>query len=183
LSLEREALAERHHMDQSTRRTWISILIAAVIIVGLLALAVVGGTAFFFYRHINTQYTPRENADQQFAEARARFAGQRPLIEMRRGDEPIVHRELLEGAQASTKLESLRVLAYDPNERKIVRVSIPFWLIRLAPGKHFSFLNNQGFDFDTDRVRLTSEDLERLGPRLILDEQDRHGAYVMVWTE
>jgi hypothetical protein len=62
-------------------------------------------------------------------------------------------------------------------------MSIPFWLIRLMPGKHFSFLNDNGIDFDSDRVRLTSEDLERLGPTLILDEQDRQGAYVIVWTE
>lgn len=170
-------------MEQSTRRTWISVLIASVIIVGILAIAAVGGTAYFFYRHINTQYTPRENAEQQFADARARFAGRQPLIEIRRGDEPIVHRELVEGAHSRAKLESLRVLAYDPGERKLVRVSIPFWLIRLAPGKNFSFLNDNGINIDTDRVRLTAEDLERLGPSLILDEQDRHGAYVLVWTE
>ena len=170
-------------MDQSTRKTWISVLIASVIIVGILAVAVVGGTAYFFYRHINTQYTPRENAEQQFAEARARFAGKPPLIEIHRGDVPTVHRELVERANSSAKLESLRILAYDPGERKLVHVSIPFWLIRLAPGKNFSFLNDYGFDLDTDRVRLNAEDLELLGPSLILDEQDRHGAYVMVWTE
>ena len=170
-------------MDQSTRRTWVSVLIASVIIVGILALAAVGGTAYFFFHHINTQFTGRENAEQQFADARARFAGRQPLIEIRRGDEPIVHRELVEGASGRGKIESLRVLAYDPTARKLVRISIPFWLIRLAPGKHFSFLNDNGIDVDTDRVRLTSEDLERLGPSLILDERDRHGALVLVWTE
>jgi hypothetical protein len=170
-------------MEKSTRRTWISILVASVIIVGILAVAVVGGTAYFFYRHINTQYTPREGAEQQFAAARARFTGQTPLIEIRRNDEPIVHRELVDKADSRAKLETLRILAYDPGEHKLVHVSIPFWLIRLMPGKHFSFLNDNGFDFDSDRVRLTAKDLERLGPSLILDEQDRHGAYVIVWTE
>jgi hypothetical protein len=72
---------------------------------------------------------------------------------MRRGDEPIVHRELFAEAHSDAKLETLRVLAYDPDERKLVRVSIPFWLIRMMPGKHFSFLNDNGIDFDTDRVR------------------------------
>jgi uncharacterized iron-regulated membrane protein len=47
-------------MEKSTRRTWISIVIASVIIVGILAVAAVGGTAYFFYRHINAQYAPRE---------------------------------------------------------------------------------------------------------------------------
>ena len=170
-------------MDPNTRKTWISVLIAAVIIVGLLAVTIVGGTAFFFYRHINTQFTPRENAEAQFAEARARFAGQQPLIEMRRGDEPVFHRELVTEGRSTARLETLRVLAYDPNARKLVRVSIPFWLIRMAPSKNFSFLNNNGIDFDSDRVRVTAADLERRGPGLILDEKDRHGALVLVWTE
>jgi hypothetical protein len=38
----------------------VSVLIASVIIVGVLAIAVVGGTAYFFYRHINASFTPPE---------------------------------------------------------------------------------------------------------------------------
>ena len=167
----------------ATRKTWLSVLIAAVIVVGMLAIAVVGGTAYFFYRHISATFTPREDAEQRFTEARARFAGRTPLIELRRDDEPIVHRELVETAHSTAKLESLRVLAYDERANKLVQVSIPFWLLRLAPGKHFSFLNDNGIDFDSDRVRLTYEDLERLGPGLIIDQQDRRGSRVLVWTE
>jgi len=171
-------------MQTSTKKTWVSVLIASVIIVGIMAIAVVGGTAYFFYRHINTEFTPRENAEQQFEQARARFAGRLPLIEMRRDDEPIVHRELLESARGGGgKIEVIRVLAYDAAARKLVRVSIPFWLIRLAPGNRFSFLNEHDIDFDSDRIRLTTDDLDRLGPSLILDTRDRRGALVLVWTE
>src|SRR6266571_727682 len=143
-------------MSQGTRKTWISVLIASVIIVGLLAAAAIGGTVFFIYRHVNTQFTPSDNAEQQFAEARARFTGQQPLIEIRRDDEPVL---------------------------KLVRVSIPFWLLRMAPSRHVSFLNDSGIDFDSDRVHLTLEDLERRGPGLILDQADRRGSQVLVWTE
>jgi len=169
-------------MAGSTRRTWLSIVIASVIIMGILAFAVVGGTAYFFYRHINATFTPREDAEQQFSEARERFAGRRPLIEVSTDDEPIVHRELVDASHSTAKLEAIRVLAYDSRARKLVRVSIPFWLVRLAPGKHFSFREN-GLDFDSDRVRLSYEDLERLGPGLILDTHDRRGSHVLVWTE
>jgi nitrate reductase NapE component len=55
----------------STRRTWVSVLIAAIIIVGILAIAAVGGTAYFFSRHIRTQFTPPESADAEFARTRA----------------------------------------------------------------------------------------------------------------
>ena len=171
-------------MAQSSRKTWVSVLIASVIIVGILAAAAVGGTAFFFYRHIHTQVTASENAEQQFHEARARFGGQQPLLEVRHNDDrPIVHHEVLSGPASTVKLAALRVLAYDQRERKLVNVSIPFWLLRLAPSNKFSFLSDNGIDFDSDRVQLTLEDLERRGPGLILDQADRRGSQVLVWTE
>ena len=170
-------------MSQKTRKTWVSVLIASVIIVGVLAAAAIGGTAFFIYRHVNTQVTSNERADVQFAEARARFAGQRPLLELRHGDEPVLHREAIPAEMPEAKLETLRVLAYDNREEKLVRVSIPFWLLRLAPTRHVSFLSDTGIDFDSERVRLTLDDLERRGPGLILDQADRRGSQVLVWTE
>jgi nitrate reductase NapE component len=166
------------------RRTWVSVLIAAVIIVGVLAIAAVGGTAFFFYRHIHATFTPPDDADAAFAQARARFAGQQPLIEIRKDDEPVLHREVLPREGARKQLVALRVLAYDRRARKLVRVSIPFWLLRLAPsGKRVSFLSDEGIDFDSERVNLTLQDLERRGPGLILDQADRRGSQVLVWTE
>jgi len=171
----------------STKRlpTWVSVLIASVIIVGVLAVAAVGGAAFFIYRHVNTTFTPRESAEVEFTESRARFEGQRPLIELRHDDNPIIHREFLKEGTPKHRLDALRVLAYDQRARKLVRVSIPFWLLRMAPSKHLSFLNDNGInvDVDSDRVRLTVDDLERRGPGLLLDTQDRRGSQVLVWTE
>ena len=160
-------------MPQNTRKTWVSVVIAAVVICGILAVAAIGGTALFIYRHVNAQ----------FAETRARFAGQRPLIEIRHDDEPVLHRETIPAEMPAAKLETLRVLAYDTREEKLIRVSIPFWLLRLAPSRHVSFLSDTGINFDSDRVRLTLDDLERRGPGLILDQADRRGSHVLVWTE
>lgn len=169
----------------TTRKTWISIAIAIVAIVCLLALAVVGGTAFFIYRHVESTATNELTAEQEFNAARTRFAGQQPLIEIRReGEEPILHRDLLRDAKMPDKpLESLRVLAYDDVAGKLVRVNIPFWLLRIVPSKNLSFLNDEGIDIDTRRIRLTLEDVERRGPGLLLDQKDRHGSQVLVWTE
>jgi hypothetical protein len=170
----------------ATRRTWISILIAAVIIVGVLALTVVGGTAFFIYRHVNAEFTNDQTAEQEFVSARQRFGGQQALIEIKRNDEPVVHRELIHAdAGGARRLETLRVLAYDDTAGKLVRVSIPFWLLRILPTHNLSFLNDEGIDVDIDseRVRLTVDDLDRRGPGLLLDHKDRRGSQVLVWTE
>lgn len=167
-----------------TKRTWVSILIASVAVVCILAVAVVGGTAFFVYRHVNATVTSETTAQEEFASARRRFAGQQPLIEIGRNDEPVVHAEALRDAKMPDKpLQSLRVLAYDEDAGKLVRVTIPFWLMRLFPSKNLSFLNDEGIDIDARRIRLTLEDLERRGPGLVLDQKDRRGALVLIWTE
>jgi len=168
----------------STKRTWISVVIAVVIIVGVLALSAVGGTAYFIYRHVNTEFVPSDNAEQQFQQARARFGGQQPLIELRKGtDEPLFHREVIPKTMPAAKLDRLRVLAYDTRANKLVNVSIPMWLLRMAPTDKFSFMKDNGIDFDADRVHITLDDLERRGPGLLLDQADRRGSQVLVWTE
>jgi len=53
----------------------------------------------------------------------------------------------------------------------------------MMPSKNFSFLNDNGIDFDSERVHLNLEDLERRGPGLILDQADRRGSQVLVWSE
>ena len=170
----------------SNRKTWISILIAAAIIVCVMALAAVGGTAYFIYRHVNAEFTNERTAEREFAAAGAKFEGQQPLIEVRLNEEPVIHRDQIPAtASAGRKLQTLRVLAYDDRAGKLVRVAIPFWLLRVLPSRNLSFLNDQGIDVDIDseRVRLTIDDLERRGPGLVLAHEDRRGARVLVWTE
>ena len=167
----------------NNKKTWVSVLIAAVIVVGILAVSAVGGTAYFIYRHVDTQFVQSEHADQQFAQARARFAGQQPLIELRKDDEPVLHREVIPKTMPAAKLDTMRVLAYDTRANKLVNVSIPMWLLRMAPSNRFSFLKDNGIDFDSDRVHITLDDIERRGPGLILDQVERRGSQVLVWTE
>jgi hypothetical protein len=167
----------------SNNRTWVSVLIAAVIIVGVLAVSAVGGTAYFIYRHVHTQFVGNETAGQRFAETRARFAGQQPLIEVMKDQEAVLHREVIPKAMPAAKLDTLRVLAYDTRANKLVSVSIPMWLLRMAPTNKFSFMKDNGIDFDSDRVHITLDDVERRGPGLLLDQADRRGSQVLVWTE
>ena len=99
-------------MGTKSLPTWVSVLIASVIIVGMLAIAAVGGAAFFIYGHVHTSVTPNETAQSEFVQARARFEGQQPLIELHRGEEPIIHRELVRTApEAQTRGDSMRPIS------------------------------------------------------------------------
>ena len=167
-------------MDDKTKKTWISVLIAGVIIIVVLAIAIVGGTAFFFYRHIDARFTGQEAADQTFERTRARFSGQQPLIEVRGDDEPVVDREHLGPAR---EVHALHALVYSENTGKLTHVDVPGWLIRLmSAGGHIRIANLDVLDGD-ERTRLTLDDLERHGPGLVLDLARRHGSQVLIWTE
>ena len=167
-------------MDEKTKRTWISIVIAGVIIVGVLAIAVVGGTAAFLYSHINARVIGQDDANQAFTEARARFSGQQALIELTHDDEAVIHRDQLGSRHDIT---ALHALVYDERARKLTHVDIPGWLLHfMSAGGHLRLANLDMFG-DDDQMRLTLDDLERRGPGLIMDVRRGHGSALIVWTE
>ena len=168
-------------MDAKTRKTWLSIALAIVIICVILAVTAIGTAVYVFRQHINTQFVSVQTAQREFNRARQQFAGQVPLIELsgERG-EPVIHRRTGKDAEIHT----VHVLAFAPHAGKLVRVRVPFWLIRMAPSRSFSFRSGGDFDFEPNGVRLTVDDLERAGPGLLLDGRDpRDGTLILVWTE
>jgi len=172
-------------MEKRTK-TWITIIVSVLAVIVMLGVAAVGGAAYWVYSHVRTETVAQETAGDSFSRARARFTGQQPLIEIRDRDQVVIHRsdEAPPAAAEIPKLKTLHAMVYDPDEGRMVNIDVPFWLLRLAPsGGRFSFLNDNGVSFDSERVRLTLEDLEKRGPGLILDQRDRRGSLVLVWTE
>lgn len=168
-------------MGGKAKKTWLSILIAAVIIIGVLAAAVVGGTAFFIYSHVNAKFIPLESAEQEFATSRARFANQQPLIELTADDEPILHRN---ASRPRHEIHSLHALVYDGRSRKLTHVDVPGWMLRLMSAGGRLRIANLDVLGDDHRGRVTLDDLERHGPGLVLDVTRARGSQrVLLWTE
>ena len=75
----------------------------------------------------------------------------------------------------------MHLLAWDEDDEQLVRMSIPFWLLRLKSGPirisaSSAGLVDRGLDF---RV----EDVERYGPGLLLDLPDQRDGRVLIWAE
>lgn len=78
----------------------------------------------------------------------------------------------------------LNVLAWDPHERKMVRVSVPLWLLRSAD--HHADWEFGGDERDRQRWRrrmdrLRWEDIERSGPGILMEVTEDEGDRVLVW--
>jgi hypothetical protein len=75
-------------------------------------------------------------------------------------------------------------MAYNPRDKRLVRMTIPAWLLRLGGSKPVKFNGSGGQGFDTGvRMNFTSNDLERFGKGLVLDVTKHNGERVLIWTE
>jgi hypothetical protein len=165
------------------KKNWALIILGIVIFVVIVGIAAIVGFGYFMYRQMEFSSTTTGNPEKEFAEVQARFQGQTPYVEVSDAEraEGTVHRELEKPER--TPLKDLRVVAYDAREKRLVRVTIPFWVLRLGGNKPIN-LRSGGSGFDPGvRLTITSEDLERRGPGLVLDTVGRHGERVIVWAE
>ena len=157
---------------------WIAVGVAAVMVLGLVAIAGVG--FYFVSQHIQTaEVTPASAADE-FQTIRTGFPGQRPLIEIDGSGRFRRAADIAGARPAKDQPERLYLLAFDPADGRLVRFNIPFWLLRIKTANATIDLN--GNRMDLEDLRLSVQDLERLGPALIVDHVGPEGERVLVWS-
>jgi hypothetical protein len=170
-------------MDKRTKGC-LGIGLAIAVVVVMVGVAVVGGGLYWLSQHFaaNTTEVPQAEAARQLDELRARFKDQQPLIAV--DDAGHDARIQKEGRQATFagELQALHIAAYDADDGKMVRFSIPFWLIRMAPDGKISIGEDALRDV-RGADRLTVKELEALGPGLLIDQARPDGGRVLIWTE
>ena len=62
----------------------------------------------------------------------------------------------------------------------LVKVTVPFWLLRMKMHGAINFGNNS---MTLEELKLTVGDLDRLGPSLVLDQASEGGDRVLVWSQ
>jgi hypothetical protein len=165
------------------KRNWLLIILGIVVVVVILGVAAVVGFGYWMYRQMEITTTTTGNIEQEFADVRARFQGKVPYVEISMDDQDkaVVHHELEKGTR--TPLQHLRLVAYDEREHRLVRLTIPFWLVRLGKNKEINLsAGRSGFDPGV-RLSVTPEDIERFGPGLIIDGVGRRGERFIIWAE
>jgi len=160
-------------------KTWVWVVIGLVVacVLGVIAMAVVG--VLFVRSHVDIRSTTTAAVTEDFQTVRARFTNQKPLIELdERGN--FLHANV-DRPSGTARPQTLNIMAYDPGEKHVVRVNVPFWILRLK--MRGTRIDVGGNDVDLAKLRLTVEDLERFGPTLILDQKDSDGARVLIWSQ
>jgi hypothetical protein len=161
------------------RRTWIWVVagVAVVLAIALVTVIALGVMAVVNSAEVGT--STAKAASAEFDDVRARFRGQAPLLAVV-GDE-IDDRELARrsGESGGRRAETLRVLAWSARDGKLVRFSMPLWVLRFSSGGRLQ-IGQDGFTLE--KVKLDPEVLSRIGPALLLDAHVEE-ADVLLWTE
>lgn len=162
-------------------KTWVWVVLGVVAAGILVVIAGAAAGVYFFTRNIDARTVTHEAAAAEFESIRTRFTGQKPLIELDERGHFLRSNADREAPVEAARPHTLYVLAFDPDDGDLVRVSIPFWLLRLKTGN--AVINLDSGDMNLEDLKLTVEHLERLGPSLVLDQRNRGGDRVLVWTE
>ncbi len=161
-------------------RRWIWVVIGLFAFAGISCVGMIGAGAWFISRHVEVRELPSREIEAEFAQMRARFRGQKPLLETRR-DLAVASDRL--AARASTYSgplpTALCILAWEDGDPRRARICVPFWLLKLKTGKGLKVgVPEAGIE----RIEISAEDLERAGPALLLDLTEGRDR-VLVWTE
>ena len=84
---------------------------------------------------------------------------------------------LISGPQGR-RAETVHILTWDGDDNKLLRTSVPLWLMRFSS---INILSNLGIA--PERFSLTVKDIERYGPGVIVDFRRPGQNRVLLWTE
>jgi hypothetical protein len=159
---------------------WAQIVLGLAIVLVFVAIgAVIFGVAWM-REHVDIADSNEAEATRAFDEIHARFPGQLPLLELRDGTPHYVE-ERASQPQSTTTITTMHVVAWDTDERRLVKVAVPWWVLRLKSGT-ISF-SSYASGIDDAGVKLRPEDIERHGPGILLDFTVKREGRVLIWTE
>lgn len=162
-------------------KTWLWIIfgVIALGIMCLFGLAAAG--VYFVASHIETDRMSSAEALRAFDARRAEFGDTPPLFELDEFERPRETRQLRDLPTAARRPDELRIMAWDPDEGRIVRVTLPFWMLRLG-GRNMEF-DPGDHGFQIEQLDLDVEQLARVGSLLIFDLRTPDGERVLIWTQ
>jgi hypothetical protein len=161
------------------KTTWLWI-VAAIIGLGVVFMMVVAGFGFYYVtKHVKAGPSTGAAALESFADARTPFKETKAIFELDDREELRMNRPLSELPTSSEQAKMLWIMAWDSDRERMVKMSMPFWVLRL--GRQKVDITSGGFNFE--RLELDVAQLERVGPVLLIDLRRPNGDLVLAWTK
>lgn len=165
----------------ATRRTWLWIVVA-VLAAGLITVIVVAGAGIYFVsKRVHATRAAAPDALRSFDQVTATFGARRPLYEVSAAREPELTTPFTSLPTAPARATDLWVQAWDPDQERLVKLSLPLWLLRYGDRKMRVIRDEGGLPIR--ELQLDADELGRIGPAIVLDYRKPNGLRVLLWTE
>ena len=162
-----------------TRKTWLWIFIGVVGFGVLCIIAIAGAGMYFVSSHVHAGPSTSADAFRAFDEVHAKFKNEKPVFELDGKEHPRQVRQFSDMPTSLKKADMAWMLVWDPDRERLVKMSMPFWILRL--GRQKIDISSGGFDFQ--RLQLDVNELQRVGPVLLFDLRTSGGERVLIWTQ
>jgi hypothetical protein len=161
-------------------KKWLYIALGVFVTLIFLGIGAIYATVTYVQNHFEVaQHSSEEDVARAFGDVHKRF-GDRPAFMEWKDDRPVVNEAVMKASGTPTTLTTLHVVAYNDDDGNLMKMDIPFWLLRLKKGP--INLGARTGDW-SDRVKITVEDLERYGPGIILEASPRDRGRALLWAE
>ena len=168
----------------STRR-WVQVALAVLLVITIGVIALAGSCAYLVRQQVRvTDASTTADFEREAAAVLQRFKGVPALVEDTDTGPRLSRRALSSRQKAAAKarargLTNLNVLVFSTRENKLVRLSLPFWLLRMSPDGTVDINNDE---VDLTKLRLSIDDLEAAGPGPLFLRKTGDSK-VLAWTE
>ena len=162
------------------RRRWPFVVLGIAVVLVFLGIGAVIATVAWFQQNMEITSSSSSDAETEFTAVRQKFGDREPLMELN-GGVPRFTKARDQASSTGGSLQTLHFLVWDPDEEKVIRFSVPFWLMRLKkdPIRFSAYASG----FDDEGVTLRPEDVEKYGPGIILDSTTRDGERILFWAQ
>jgi hypothetical protein len=159
--------------------------VAASIVIVMIGIGVGAGLWFVVAHRQSISMAPSE-ADTTFAQIRARFSQQPPLMDMGQRQPSTA----VSAAARPQPLRTFHTVIFDTRGgERLIRISVPYWFARqyARHNGEFRWLGEMTFlddtEFDPESIRLSLQQIETRGPGLVVDYRHTSGGQFIAWVD
>jgi len=165
----------------ASRKTWLWVLVGICAMGLVVLIAAAGAGIYYVTRHVQSAPASSTDALRTFDAVKTSFGDTKPLYELDRTEHPRPTRPLSSLPTSRVPPKDLWVLVWDPDNERVIKLSLPFWMLRLGKQKFSLPHGNAGVELEN--LDLDLRQLERIGPALVIDYRHPEGARVLLWTQ
>jgi hypothetical protein len=172
----------------STGSRW-RFLWSILLALGALALIAMAVSAVLLSRWSDLRSSSSPQAAQAFHDVRQQVGrwgadADRAYLHIDAAGHVHVDRRLEHEQQAD--LRALHLLAWDPASQRLLNVGFPWWFVRVKMNDTINlgtFTTALSGDWQHLDLKISTEELRRRGPGIVLDHQRSDNSCVLLWSE